>query len=113
MLRRELEELKTSDWCGFSIQSEAGGQLGVVRAAVSQVWLPGAPSGGALIAWAVHGENSPCGSVGTTCFGRCVAGDTRHLHDSMLAGQQQHVSVSGLTWDTSVMEPKNGLWAFG
>ena len=82
-----VQELKTSDWCGFSIQSEAGGQLGVVRAAVSQVWLPGAPSGGALIAWAVHGENSPCGSVGTTCFRRCVAGGTRHLHDSLLAGQ--------------------------
>ena len=58
-----MQELKTSDWCGFSIQSEAGGQLGVVRAAVSQVWLPGASGGGALITWAVHGENSLCGSV--------------------------------------------------
>ena len=37
-----MQELKSSP-CGLSIGLEAGGQLGVVRATVSWVWLPEAP----------------------------------------------------------------------
>ena len=38
-----MQELKSMDCCGFSIQSMAGGQLGEARAAVFREWLPGAP----------------------------------------------------------------------
>ena len=88
-----MQELKSSGCCGFSIQSEAGGQLGVVRAAVSWEWLPGAPSVSARVTWPVHGENSSCGSMGTACFCGRVASVFGHLRDLLPAGQQKNMGI--------------------
>ena len=47
-----LQELKSSGGVVYSVQStlpEAGGQVGEVPVAVSQVWRPGAPRGGGCV----------------------------------------------------------------
>ena len=72
-----------------SIQPEAGGQLGEVRAAVSWEWLPGAPCVRAHGTWTVHGENSSCGRMGTACICRRVVGVFGRLRDLLLAGHKK------------------------
>ena len=59
---------KALEPCGVSIGLEASGQLGVVRATVSRVLLPGAACDVAHVTCTVHGENSSCGRVGTARF---------------------------------------------
>ena len=88
----EVAGLKPSGGVLYSVQPmlpEASGQVGVVPAAVSWEWLPGAPRVGAHDAWAVHGENSSCGRMGTARFCGRVAGAFGRLRDLLPAG---HIS---------------------
>ena len=93
-----LQELKPSGGVLYSVQptlSEASGQVGEAPAAVSWEWLPGAPCVGAHDAWAVHGENSSCGRMGTASFWR-VAGTFGACGTSYLLGKQKAMLVRAL-----------------